>query len=98
MHFPLHVMARFRVRAEYLEALLLLLAELAERSRQEPGCLEYGYYQSVDDPLAFSSFESWRTPVDEVAHWQATHVRQALVRVAPMLHAAPEIVRAARIA
>lgn len=97
MTSPVYVMAHFRVKPDALAEVLALLADLSVRTREEPGCRDYGYYQSQEDPLEFSSFEVWETPQDEAAHWQTQHLRQALAKAAPLLQAAPRICRANRV-
>ncbi|MDU9394124.1 putative quinol monooxygenase [Pseudomonas japonica] len=98
MSTPLYVTASFSIRPGTFDATRTILAELSERTREEPGCLEYGYYQSLDDPLRFCSFEVWRSAAEEAAHWQTAHLRLALEQVAPLLHGSPSVTRALQIA
>lgn len=98
MPAPLYVTASFSIRPGTSDVTRAILAELSERTLEEPGCLEYGYYQSVDDPLHFCSFEVWQSVAQEVAHWQTAHLRQALEQMAPLLHGSPTVTRALRVA
>lgn len=59
MDTRLYVMTSFVVKPGGLEVMRGLLVQLSEHSRQELDCLEYGYYQSLTNPLEFSSFEAW---------------------------------------
>ncbi|MDH4559099.1 antibiotic biosynthesis monooxygenase [Pseudomonas sp. BN417] len=97
MPSPLFVTARFAVKPVALEEMRSLLAELSEKTRQEPGCLEYAYYQSLDDPLEFSSFELWQSPECEARHWQTRHLQDALARAAGLLQVEPHIQRYQRL-
>lgn len=98
MPTSLYVTASFRVRPDALDTMRTLLADLSERTREEPGCLDYGYYQSLTDPLRFFSFETWQSAADEAAHWQTEHLCQALERAGPLLQGSPEVTRSARVA
>ncbi|MNF50427.1 Antibiotic biosynthesis monooxygenase [compost metagenome] len=93
----LYVMASFVVKADGLDAMRGLLAELSEESRKEPGCLEYGYYQSLADPLELCSYEIWQSQEAEALHWQTAHLQQALARAAGLLDGEPRILRYQRL-
>lgn len=90
-------MASFTVQLDALVEVRAILAELTERTREEAGCLDYGYYQSLADPLHFFSFEVWQTAEAESEHWQTQHLQNALERVGPLLKEAPVITRSTRI-
>ncbi|MFJ3485940.1 putative quinol monooxygenase [Pseudomonas sp. NPDC090202] len=93
----LHVAAVFKVKPEGLEAMLRLLTALTRATQEEPGCVDYGYLQAVDDPLLFSSFEIWRSAEDEALHWQTEHLQQALAQAADLLQGVPQINRYQRV-
>ncbi|WP_166359711.1 putative quinol monooxygenase [Pseudomonas akapageensis] len=97
MNTRLYVMTSFAVQPAGLEEMRGLLAQLSEQSRQEPGCLEYGYYQSLTNPLEFSSFEAWQGPEFEAQHWQTPHLQQALARAAGLFDGEPKVVRYQRL-
>jgi quinol monooxygenase YgiN len=90
-------MASFVVKPDELETMRQLLVQLSERSRQEPGCLEYGYYQSTTNPQEFSSFEVWQGPEFEAGHWSTEHLQEAFARAAGLLQGEPRIVRYQRL-
>ncbi|MFK8333025.1 putative quinol monooxygenase [Pseudomonas sp. BJa5] len=93
----LYVTARFDVKPEGLDEMLDLLAVLSEKTRLEPGCLEYGYFQALDNPLQITSFERWQSDACEAAHWQTEHLTRALAIGAGLLQAAPQISRYRRV-
>lgn len=94
---PVYVTASFVVKLDALDEIRAILAELTERTREEPGCLDYGYYQSLADPLQFFSFEVWQTAEEESAHWKTEHLQKALERAAPLLQDTPSVTRSTRI-
>lgn len=89
------VTARFQARPGQAGALLPLLRELAAHSRTEPGCVEYGYYQSGD---AFSSIEVWDSPEAEHAHNNTEFLGEILKRILPLLDGRPQVMRWSRVA
>ncbi|HEX6584527.1 MAG TPA: putative quinol monooxygenase [Thermoleophilaceae bacterium] len=54
------VVARFRPRPEHRDDLVALLEEVQAASRSDDGCLHYGYYTEITDPLSFIAVEEWR--------------------------------------
>lgn len=97
MNSQLYVMASFVVKADGLEEMRTLLTDLSEQSRQEPGCLEYGWYQSLTNPLEFSSFETWESPAFEAQHWETRYLQAVLARAGGLLQGEPRIVRYQRL-
>ncbi|TFY87392.1 antibiotic biosynthesis monooxygenase [Pseudomonas kairouanensis] len=97
MSIPLYVTAVFKVKPEGLAPMLALLEVLSEFTREEAGCLGYGYFQAVDDPLQFSSFEAWQSDKHEALHWQSEHLTQALAQAAELLQDTPRISRYRRV-
>lgn len=97
MSMRLYVMASFVVKPQGLETMRGLLAELTRHTCQEPGCLEYAYYQSLANPLEFTSFEVWESADAEARHWQTTHLQQALAQAAELLQGEARIVNYQRI-
>lgn len=91
MPATLYVTASFVVKPEALDEILEHLAALSLKTREEPGCLEYGYFQSLDNPLQISSFERWKSEESEATHWQTEHLATALARVAGLLQTPPQI-------
>lgn len=89
------VTARFQVKPGQAGALLPLLRELSAQSRTEPGCIEYGYYQSGE---VFTSIEHWDSPEAERAHNQTEFLAEILGRILPLLDGRPQVMRWSRVA
>lgn len=84
------VIARFQPRPDKREHLVTLLSEVQEASRRDDGCLNYGYYSEVVDPLGFVAVEEWRDREALDAHLRTAHVAR-LVEALPSLGLVPEI-------
>lgn len=97
MSTPLYVTAVFKVKPEGVEVMRQLLTVLTQKTLGEPGCLDYGYLQAMDDPLLFSSCEVWESAEAEALHWQSEHLKQALAQAADLLQDVPQISRYRRI-
>lgn len=89
------VTARFQVEPGQADALLPLLRELAAHSRQEPGCVEYGYYRNGN---AFTSIEVWDSPEAERAHDGTEFLAGILTHILPLLDGRPQVMRWTRAA
>ena len=48
-------------RPEEREQTVAALRAVAERSRQDPGCVDYWWSEDVDRPSRFRFFECWET-------------------------------------
>ncbi|WP_433770444.1 putative quinol monooxygenase [Pseudomonas putida] len=97
MSTRLYVMASFVVKPHGLEAMRGVLAELSRQTCQETGCLEYAYYQSLTNPLEFTSFEVWDSADAEAQHWQTPHLQAALAQAADLLQGDARIVKYERV-
>ncbi len=73
----LHVVATIPVKAEHVESLATALAELAEATRQESGCLAYDLFESTAVPGVFVTIERWTDQAALDAHLQSPHVAAA---------------------
>jgi quinol monooxygenase YgiN len=90
---PVHVTARFRVKPGQVDAAISILAELVEHSRNEDGCIAYGYYRQTDDAEALTSIETWKTPEAEAAHIDTDFLEDAVSRLRPLLDGKPDVKR-----
>jgi quinol monooxygenase YgiN len=93
----LHVMASIVVRPEHASAARALLADLAAKSRREPGCVAYELFQRADQPHVFRTVEQWLAAADVDAHMKTAHVAAAIATGGPMFAAPPEIVTFTRV-
>ncbi|MDI2037201.1 putative quinol monooxygenase [Paenarthrobacter nitroguajacolicus] len=63
---PVTVNARFRVREDDLALALRLFAQMAEKTRSEPGTLDYQFFQNPQDPGDLFVYERYASEADRV--------------------------------
>ncbi len=85
------VVATLPGKPEKREELAALLADLAKTSRDDAGCLSYGFYADVEDPSTFVSVETWDAQSSLDDHMQQPHVTSGLGKLGDLLGGAPSI-------
>ena len=70
-----------------------ILQGIVAPSRREPGCLSYQLLQHRSNPTVFLFIEEWTDEQAIDAHFGTPHIREALVKVTPLLAQAPDIQR-----
>jgi quinol monooxygenase YgiN len=78
------VIARFRPRPDRRDDLVSLLEEVQAASRRDDGCLHYGYYTEITDPLSFIAVEEWRDHEALAAHLGQSHVARLIAALPDM--------------
>src|SRR3954451_9180850 len=86
------VIARVRPRPDTRQEFTALLTEVQEASRADDGCLNYGYYASIDDPDSYIAVEEWRDMPALEAHLRTPHVARLIDALPSNVAAPPEIV------
>ena len=66
----------------------LLVANLAEAARREPGCVAYEVHQSPDAPALWFFYGNWRSEAAIEVHLNTDHVKQ-FVQASASLIAGP---------
>lgn len=80
------VVARWRVKQGHLDDVLAHVAELRTASLEEPGCLEYAAFQSLDAPDSLLLIERYRDDASLQAHRQSPHYGALVAeRILPLL-------------
>ena len=78
MAFPsFAVAADFRIRADAIDAMKQLIAEVTAPSLEEEGCQIYHWSQGADDPTLFLLYMEWRDKACFEAHVATRHVKEA---------------------
>lgn len=85
------VHAQVQIRPECREAFLTAVRAITPLSRAEAGCLEYGFFQDLDDPNRFITFERWASAAALSAHFHEPHTLTLLKRAPEMVSAPPAI-------
>ena len=71
------VAADFHTRADAIEAMKQLIAEVTPPSLDEEGCQIYHWSQGADDPTVFLLYMEWRDKASFEAHIATPHVKHA---------------------
>jgi quinol monooxygenase YgiN len=71
------VSATFHVRADAVDAMKQLIAEVTGPSLDEEGCQIYHWSQGADDPTMFLLYMEWRDRACFETHVATHHVKQA---------------------
>lgn len=89
----LYVIGKFKAKANQVAKIIELLEQLTFKSKNESGCIDYGFYRSTDDPHTFISFEIWSDIESETLHWDTEHVQEALRQVPELIDGELEVAR-----
>ena len=85
------VIARAGCAAEHRDALVDAARWMQNESRQEPGCINYGFYVSLEDPTEFVAVEEWESKEALQAHFEAPSVAGFGERIGGLLDRPPEV-------
>ena len=86
------VIARVRVQPQERELLEELLTTMQQKSRVEDGCINYGFFQSIEDENEYVAVEEWESQAALDAHFQQPHLAEFSAGLAKTVAAAPTIV------
>jgi quinol monooxygenase YgiN len=67
------------------------LTWMQDQSRQEPGCIRYGFFTAVEDPESFVAVEEWESAAALRDHFAAPSIAGFGERIGGLLAGAPEI-------
>ena len=85
----LMTLAKFQARPGAVSSLLSLARTLAEHSRTEVGCLEYGCYQDVMDSDTLLLVGRWTGQEALEMHYESAHFRELVHRFGDWVVEAP---------
>jgi quinol monooxygenase YgiN len=86
------IVARMRVRPEFVETWLSTVEEFTVATRAEPGNLWFDWSRSVDSDNEFVLIEAFRDGDAGVAHVQSDHFQRVLEVMRPTLLETPRII------
>ena len=69
-----------------------VLADLAEATQAETGCLMYSLNRGIEEPHVFVTVEKWESPDALQQHLGSAHIAEALSRTADLLTEPPRII------
>ncbi|TKX55629.1 antibiotic biosynthesis monooxygenase [Halorubrum sp. SP3] len=85
--------AVFPLDPEKRDEALDLIADLAEKSRAEPGMIDYRPATDVDDPNVVRFFEQYEDEAAFEAHSQTEHFQEFEAALPDLLAGEPEVTR-----
>lgn len=91
MHANVYTIAVLPAKEGRIDDLLTTLRSLADATRQEHGCIEYGFYQDSERPNTVISFERWVDMAAEDSHWETPHLKNAMTAMGEILETEPQI-------
>jgi quinol monooxygenase YgiN len=68
------------------------LAELAEATQAEPGCIVYSLNRGLEQPNVFVTVEKWESADALQAHLHSAHIGAAMSRTGELLTEPPRII------
>ena len=68
------VTGTFKLAAEDIDKMKDAAAIMGRATRDEPGCITYAFWQSVEDGTEFRVYEEWQDQAALDAHVQAAHM------------------------
>ena len=74
-------------REEFVE----LMKTMQEASRQEPGCIDYGFFAAIEDPEEFIAVELWESKDALQTHFGAESVANFGGGLAGLVGGAPSV-------
>jgi quinol monooxygenase YgiN len=84
------VVVKIRARSDKVAEARKLLLWLAEKSRNEHGCVGYSVLENIAEPSLFVLYEEWESQAELNAHGETEHVRQVMAEAPAIVAAAPE--------
>jgi quinol monooxygenase YgiN len=85
------VLGRVRCRPEQRDRLIALMRQMQDNSRREDGCLRYGFFAAVEDPLGFVAVEEWADREALDRHFAQPHLQEFARRLVELVDAPPEV-------
>ncbi len=97
MSEQVHVIALLNAKAGKEDDLTVALENLAQPTRQEAGCIDYGFYRDNSDSSIILSFEVWEHAEAEAAHWETDHLQNKLKEFEELLDTKPVIYKCTKV-
>lgn len=72
------------IKPESVAAFKASFAECKKSTVEEPGCIDYGVYQSPEDSTHFFIHEQWANQTELEKHWETPHLKKHVAETADM--------------
>jgi quinol monooxygenase YgiN len=88
----IHITLKIPIRADRRDEWLDRISKYAKACRDEPGCLSFDCYESIETPNEFSIIEAFEGPAAGEAHCQTDHFKDFLVWFPGLIGGTPQII------
>jgi quinol monooxygenase YgiN len=85
------VIGRVQCGKEQREQVVRLFERMQDESRREEGCLRYGFFAAIEDPLTFVAVEEWADRAVLDRHFTQPHLREFVAGLLELVSARPEV-------
>ena len=85
------VIGRVKCAPEHRDELVAQFERMQNESRREPGCLRYGFFAAVEEPLSFVAVEEWADREALDRHFAQPHLQEFTRRLLELISTQPEI-------
>jgi quinol monooxygenase YgiN len=85
------VIGRVRCEADRRDRLIALFEQMQDASRAEDGCIRYGFFAAVEDPLSFVAVEEWADREALDRHFAQPHLVEFSRGLLATVSAPPEV-------
>jgi quinol monooxygenase YgiN len=85
------VIGRVRCAPARREDLVTLFEKMQDDSRREEGCLRYGFFAAVEDPLSFVAVEEWADRGALDRHFAEPHLHEFARHLGELVSERPEV-------
>jgi quinol monooxygenase YgiN len=85
------VIGRVKCEREHRDELIAALEEMQDQSRREKGCIRYGFFAAVEDPLSFIAVEEWENREALDRHFAEPHLHAFAGRLLELVSERPEV-------
>jgi quinol monooxygenase YgiN len=85
------VIGRVRCAADKRDELVALLERMQDASRAEDGCIRYGFFAALEDPLSFVAVEEWADREALDRHFAQPHLQEFAQGLRAVVAEPPEV-------
>ena len=85
------VVGRVRCEPEHREELIAQLQKMQDASREEEGCIRYGFFSAVEDAHSFIAVEEWEDREALDRHFAQPHLQEFTVKLLELVSGRPEV-------
>lgn len=97
MYENVYTIAVLPAKEDRVDDLLSTLQNLADATRHERGCIEYGFYRDTQRPNTVLSFERWVDAAAEDSHWETPHLKNGMAALQEILESEPLVFKTKQI-